>query len=89
MKIEFADSFYRGFSALPVPLQRKSHESIDRFLLAFESRRFPKGLRIHKCGPFISISLTMDYRIFVSPIPGGVRFVFLGNPADADRYLRK
>jgi hypothetical protein len=89
VNIEFAESFYRGFSDLPASLQRKSHETVDRFLQAFESRRFPKGLRVHKCGPFISLSVSMNIRVFVLPIAGGVRFVFLGDHEDADRYLRK
>jgi hypothetical protein len=89
MNIEFAESFYRGFSKLSVPLQQKSHKTVDRFLQAFESRRFPKGLRVHKCGPFISLSVSMNIRIFVFPVTGGVRFVFIGNHEDADRYLGK
>jgi hypothetical protein len=88
MNVDFAESFYRGFSGLPVPLQQKSRETVDRFLQAFESRRFPKGLRVHKCGPFISLSVTMSLRIFVYPISGGVRFVFVGTHDDAERYLK-
>ena len=89
MNIEFTKSFDKGFTGLPGPLQEKSRKAIDLFLQAYELRQFPKGLRIHKCGPFISISVAMNYRIFVSPVTGGVRFVFIGDHEDADRYLRK
>ena len=89
MNIEFTKSFDDGFAALPMTLQEKSRKAIDDFLAAYESRRFPKGLRIHKCGPFISLSVTMRYRIFVSPIVAGVRFVFIGDHEDADRYLKR
>lgn len=74
---------------LPRPIQEKSRKSIDQFLSCYERRAFPKGLRIHKCGPFLSISVSMQYRIFVHPVAGGLRFVFIGDHEDADRYLRK
>lgn len=89
MNIEFTKSFDKGFASLSGPLQKKARKAIDLFLRAFESRQFPKGLRVHKCGPFISLSASMDIRIFVFPISGGVRFVFVGDHEDADRYLRK
>ena len=89
MNIEFTKGFDKGFQGLSGTIQEKSRKVIDSFLQAYESRQFPKGLRIHKCGPFISVSVTMNYRIFVSPVSGGVRFVFIGNHEDADRYLKK
>jgi hypothetical protein len=89
VNIEFTKSFDEGFAALPALLREKSRKAIDSFLSSFESRRYPKGLRIHKCGPFISLSVTMKHRIFVASIPKGVRFVFIGDHEDADRYLRK
>lgn len=89
MKIESTKSFDREFASLSDALQTQSRKAIDLFLRAFESRQFPKGLRIHKCGPFISLSVTMDHRIFVSAIPGGIRFVFIGDHEAAERYLRK
>lgn len=89
MNVEVTKSFEVGFAALPEPLREKSRKAIDVFLRSFESRRYPKGLRIHKCGPFLNLSVTMRHRIFVSSIAGGVRFVFVGDHEDADRYLRK
>ena len=89
MNIEFTRSFDEGFRALPGPVRQKSRKAVDRFLEAYETRRFPKGLRIHKCGPFMSISVTMQYRIFVHPVPNGIRFVFIGGHEDADRYLKR
>ena len=88
MNIEVTKNFEDGFAALPEPLREKSRKVIDSFIRSFESRRYPKGLRIHKCGPFISLSVTMKHRIFVSTVAGGVRFVFIGDHEDADRYLR-
>ncbi len=89
MNIEFTKSFDKGFANLSDLLQKKSHKTIDTFLRAYESRQFPKGLRIHKCGPFFSVTIAMNYRIFVYPITDGIRFVFIGNHEDADRYLKK
>lgn len=88
MNIEFAKSFDAAFSALDKDLQLKSREAMNRFIQSFEIRQFPKGLRIHKCGPFLSISVTMKHRIFAYPIRGGIRFVFIGDHQDADRYLK-
>ena len=88
MNIEFTKSFDEGYASLPKILRIKSRAAIDRFISSFESRQFPKGLRIHKCGPFLSISVTMNHRVFACPIEGGIRFVFIGDHEDADRYLR-
>ena len=87
MIIEFTKSFDEGYQSLPPTLQLKSRQAIDSFICSYESRQFPKGLRIHKCGPFLSISVTMKHHIFVFPIMGGIRFVFIGDHEDADRYL--
>ena len=89
MNVESTQHFNSEFDKLPAELQEKNRKTIISFIAAYQTRQFPKGLRIHKCGPFISISVTMDYRIFVSAIPGGVRFVFVGDHDEADRYLRK
>lgn len=91
MNIEFTRGFRgfdEGYAALPQQLQLKSRKAIDQFIQSYEIRQFPKGLRIHKCGPFLSISVTMKHRIFAYPITGGIRFVFVGDHEDADRYLR-
>lgn len=88
MDILFTNAFDREFKALPRPVQEKSRKAVDTFLTCYETRRYPKGLRIHKCGPFLSISVTLQYRIFVLPITGGLSFVFVGDHEDADRYLR-
>ncbi|OQA53730.1 MAG: hypothetical protein BWY42_01801 [Candidatus Omnitrophica bacterium ADurb.Bin277] len=89
MNILFTKAFDAEFEALSRPLQEKSRKTLDTFLRCYESRRFPKGLRIHKCGPFLSLSVTMQYRIFVLPVEGGLSFVFIGSHNDADRYLKK
>ncbi len=89
MNVEFTKNFDEGFGALPELLREKSRKTIDLFLRSCESRRYPKGLRIHRCGPFISLSVTLKHRIFVSTIAGGVRFVFIGDYGDADRYLKR
>ena len=88
MNIEFTKSFDEGYAGFPETLQLKSRKAIDQFIRSYESRRFPKGLRIHKCGPFLSISITMKHRVFACPIAGGIRFVFIGDHEDADRYLK-
>ena len=89
MNIEFTQSFDEGYAGLPQTLQLKGGKPIDRFINSYEPRRFPKGLRIHKCGPFLSVSVTMKHRVLAHPIAGGIRFVFIGDHEDADRYLKK
>ena len=88
MNIEFTKSFDEGYARLAQTLQLKSRQAIDRFIQSYESHQFPKGLRIHKCGPFLSISVTLKHRVFAYPISGGIRFVFIGDHEDADRYLK-
>ena len=88
MNVEFTKSFDSQFSSLSEDLQSKAQNAIERFIDCYQSRRFPKGLRVHKCGPFVSLSITMKHRIFVTPIPSGIKFVFVGNHAEADRYLK-
>jgi hypothetical protein len=88
MNIEFTRSFDQAYEDLPQTLQLKCRKAIDQFIQSYESRQFPKGLRIHKCGPFLSISVTMKHRIFAYPITGGIRFVFIGDHEDANRYLK-
>ena len=88
MNIEFTKTFDEGYRKLAPTLQLKSRKAIDNFIRSYESHRFPKGLRIHKCGPFLSISVTMKHRVFAYPIAGGIRFVFIGDHEDADRYLK-
>ena len=88
MNIEFTKGFDAGYSRLPQMLQIKSRKAIDQFIRSYETRQFPEGLRIHKCGPFLSISIIMKHRVFACPIAGGIRFVFIGDHEDADRYLK-
>jgi hypothetical protein len=87
--IEFTKSFDRLYAKLPEALQDETDETISSFLDYYASRQFPKSLRVHKCGRFLSLSITMNYRVFVLPIPGGVKFVFVGNHRDAEEYLKK
>jgi len=87
--IEFTKSFDREFAGLSPDLQTKSRQTIEKFINCYTSKQFPKGLRVHKCGPFLSLSVSMSRRIFVSPIPGGIKFVFVGDHEDADRYLKQ
>ena len=89
MIVEFTRSFDRNFSKLPRVLQKEIKSVAGEFLDCYTHRQFPKSLRAHKCGPFISLSVSMNHRIFVSPIVGGVRFVFVGDHKDADNYLKK
>lgn len=89
MIIEFTKSFDRQFASLAPDLQTKSRQTIERFIGCYASKQFPKGLRVHKCGPFVNLSVSMNHRIFVLPIPGGVKFVFVGDHEAADRYLRQ
>ena len=89
MTVEFTESFDRQFEDLDTPIQRKARAVIETFINCYSRRQFPKSLRLHKCGPFLSLSLSLSHRIFVLPIPGGVKFVFVGNHETADRYLRK
>ena len=70
-------------------LQNEAREIIGQFLDSYARRQFPQGLRAHKCGPFISLSIGMNYRIYVSAIRGGVQFAFIGDHQDADHYLKR
>ena len=88
MIVEYSASFDRLFAKLPDPVQEASRQAVREFLQRFTGGAFPKGLRVHKCGPFVSISVDMSYRIFLHPTLGGIRFVFIGNHRDADRYLK-
>ena len=88
MKVEFSRSFDRQYNGLSSELQKQAKETIEFFLEYYSSRQYPKGLRIHKCGRFLSLTITMNYRVFVIPIPGGVKFVFVGNHRDAQNYLK-
>jgi len=63
--------------------------AVETFIDCYLTRQFPKGLRAHKCGPFLSLSVSMNYRIFILPIVGGIKFVFIGDHEDADRYLKR
>ena len=89
MIVEFTRSFDKGFSRLPAGLQLKSKETIQNFIDCYADRHFPKGLRAHRCGPFLSLSVTMNYRILVLPIEGGIKFVFIGDHKDAENYLKR
>ena len=88
MIVEFTRSFDANFTKFPPELQKKSRSTVEIFIDCYLKRQFPKGLRVHKCGPFLSLSVTMKYRIFVLPIPDGIRFVFIGDHVDAERYLK-
>ena len=89
MNVEFTHSFDKQYSGLSQDLQTQAKETIEFFLDYYASRQYPKGLRIHKVGRFLSLTVTMNYRIFVFPIHGGVKFVFIGNHRDAENYLKK
>ncbi len=89
MNVEYTRSFDRNFEKLPRAVQTITQGVIGEFLDYYSKKQFPKGLRVHKCGPFVSISVTMNFRIFVSPILGGIRFVFVGNHQDAEDYLKR
>ena len=89
MNVEFTRSFDKQYSGLPQDLQRQAKETIGFFLGYYASRQYPKGLRIHKVGRFLSLTVKMNYRIFVVPIQGGVKFMFVGNHRDAENYLKK
>ena len=89
MIVEYTKSFDNQFLTLPLDLQKKARQSIDVFIDCYVDRQFPKGLRVHKCGPFLSLSLTLAHRIFVRPISGGIRFIFIGDHEDAGRYLKQ
>lgn len=89
MIIEYTRVFDRNFARLPADIQQKSRETIETFLDSYTSRRFPNSLRAHKCGPFLSLSVSIKHRIFILPIADGVRFAFIGDHEDADDYLKK
>ena len=89
MIVEFTKSFDRQYTGLSEDLQRETKELVSFFLDYYASRQFPKSLRVHKCGRFLSLSISMNYRVFVLPIQGGVKFVFVGNHRDAENYLKK
>ena len=89
MIVEFTRNFDRQFTELSKDLQADTKEMITFFLDYYTSRQFPKSLRVHKCGRFLSLSVSMNYRVFVLPIQGGVKFVFVGDHRDAANYLKK
>ena len=89
MIVEFTKSFDRQYAGLSRELQKDARETLSIFLDYYASRQFPKSLRAHKCGRFLSLSVTMNYRIFVLPLRGGVKFVFVGDHRDAEEYLRR
>lgn len=89
MIVRYAAGFDRMLGGLPEHLQEETRKLITVFLERFAGKEFPQGMRVHKCGPFISLSIDLDYRIYLRPIPGGLFFVFVGNHRDADRYLKK
>ena len=89
MIIEFARIFDDRFSKLSDDLQSKCRTALSVFIDCYTSRKFPKGLRVHKCGAFLSLSLTMKHRVFLFPIAGGIKFVFVGDHVDMEKYLKK
>lgn len=89
MRIEYARSFDKNFSSLSHELGWQCRQAIANFLDAYADRVFPNSLRVHRCGPFISLSINMSYRIFVLPIEDGVRFVFVGDHKAAENYLKR
>ena len=88
MIVEYTRNFDRNYSKLLPERQKETDEVIAFFLEYYASQQFPKSLRVHKCNRFLSLSVTMNYRVFVLPINGGVKFVFVGNHQDAARYLK-
>ena len=88
MTVEYTKSFDRQFSVFADDLQSETREVIATFLDYYASRQFPKSLRAHQCGRFLSLSVTMNYRIFLLPIHGGVQFVFIGDHRDAEGYIK-
>ena len=88
MIVEFTRSFDKNFEKLPTDIQLKSRQIIETFIDCYASRQFPKSLRVHKCGPFLSLSVSIRHRIFVMPITSGVKFIFIGDHEDADNYLK-
>ena len=89
MIVEYTRSFDRNFSKLSTELQKETSEVIAFFLDYYASHQFPNGLRIHKCNRFLSLTVTMNYRVFVLPIEGGIKFIFVGDHEDAARYLKR
>ncbi len=88
MIVEYTAAFDRMYLELEARLQVGAKSTIRTFLERFEGKQFPKGLRVHKCGPLISLSVDMSHRIYLMPIPGGIRFVFVGDHQAAERYLK-
>ena len=89
MIVGFTRSCDRQYSKLPEDLQKETEEVLSVFLDYYARGQFPKSLRVHKCGRFLGLSITMNYRMFLLPIRGGVKFVFVGNHRDAEDYLKK
>ena len=88
MKIEFTRVFDRNFEALPIDIQKKAREAAETFITSYATQQFPKSLRIHRCGSFLSLSVTMNYRIFVLPISDGIQLTFVGDHRMAEKYLK-
>ena len=82
-------NFERNYAKLSPELQRQADDVIALFVDYYASRQFPKSLRVHKCNRFLSLSITMSYRIFVLPIEGGVKIVFVGDHEAATNYLKR
>ncbi len=88
MIVEYGRSFLKAFDRLPKEYQQDVRDLIELFLDYYASRQYPKGLRVHKCNRFLSLSLSMNYRVFALPVSGGVKFVFVGNHDDAVQFLK-
>ena len=88
MKIEVSRNFDRTYRKLSNDLQREVDETTTLFVEYYASRQFPKSLRVHKCSRFLSLSVSMNYRVFVLPIKDGIKFIFLGDHNDAVQFLK-
>ena len=89
MIVQYARCFDRQYAGLSAILQKDVDQTVLFFLKYFASRQFPKSLRVHKCGRFLSLTVTMNYRVFVLPIREGVKFVFVGTHKDAENSLKR
>ena len=89
MRVQFTATFDRNLAKLRPEVKTLAQERIEDFLESYTRKVFPKSLRVHKCGPFISVSVTMNYRIYILPISDGIRFCFIGDHKDADNYLKR
>ena len=80
--------FWRGFDALPAPIQQLARKTYQRWRQnpAHPSLHYKK---LHGGVGRFSIRVGQHYRALGREIPGGVEWVWIGTHAEYDQLLRR